>query len=77
MTTRRGMMSDLDLSRAIFRESARSEGGNGCVEAATLDRHHLVRDSRNQRGPVLTFTRPEWAAFINGVKNSAFDLPLE
>lgn len=68
-------MSDLDLTRAIFRKSARSEGGNGCVEAATLDRHQLVRDSKNKGGPVLAFTRPEWAAFINGVKNSAFDLP--
>ncbi|MGI8333074.1 DUF397 domain-containing protein [Actinomadura scrupuli] len=55
--------------------STASEGGNGCVEAATLDRHHLVRDSKHQSGPVLTFTRPKWTAFINGVKNSTFDLP--
>jgi Domain of unknown function (DUF397) len=68
-------MSNLDLSRAVFRKSARSEGGNGCVEAATLDRHHLVRDSKNRSGPVLAFTHPEWAAFINGVKHNAFDPP--
>jgi Domain of unknown function (DUF397). len=70
-------VSDLDLSRAVFRKSARSEGGNGCVEAATLDQHRLVRDSKNQSGPVLAFTRPEWAAFISDVKSNTFDLPTE
>lgn len=70
-------MSDLDLARAVFRKSVHSEGGNGCVEAATLDHHHLVRDSKNQSGPVLTFTRSEWSAFISGVKSSTFDLPIE
>jgi hypothetical protein len=62
-------VSDLDFTRAIFRKSIRSEGGYGCIEAATLD-HHLVRDSKNHNSPVLAFSRPELAAFIIGVKSN-------
>jgi hypothetical protein len=68
-------VSDLDFTRAIFRKSIRSEGANGCIEAATLE-HHLVRDSKNHNGPVLAFTRPEWAAFIIGVQSNSFDRPF-
>jgi hypothetical protein len=32
-----------------------------------------VRDSKNQRGPVLVFTPAEWAAFVAGVKDGEFD----
>ena len=28
----------------------------------------------NTRGPVLEFSRAEWSAFIDGVKNGEFDL---
>jgi hypothetical protein len=33
-----------------------------------------VRDSKNRTGPVLTFTRDEWRAFIGGTKDGEFDL---
>jgi hypothetical protein len=34
----------------------------------------LVRDTKAHDGPVLAFTRDEWAAFIAGVKAGEFDL---
>ena len=33
-----------------------------------------VRDSKDPTKATLTFTRPEWAAFIAGVKTSEFDI---
>jgi hypothetical protein len=47
------------------------EGGS-CVEVASAD-IVLVRDSKDPEGPVLTFTRAEWEAFIQGVKAGEFD----
>lgn len=33
-----------------------------------------VRDSKNPEGPVLTFTRSEWEAFLDGARYGEFDL---
>ena len=33
-----------------------------------------VRDSKDRSGPMLTFTRSEWAAFVAGVKSGEADL---
>jgi hypothetical protein len=55
-------------------------GANGCVEVAAAEHGELVvlvRDSKNQGGPVLEFTRHEWEAFLAGVLNGEFDLPQE
>lgn len=68
-------MPNTDLSRAKFRKSTHSDGGEGCVEAAMLDGLRLVRDSKDPHGPVLAFSGPEWAVFIDGAKSAAFDLP--
>ena len=47
----------------------------GSVEVRALsDGGVSVRDgSDGQDGPVLAFTREEWAAFVAGVKNGEFD----
>lgn len=35
----------------------------------------LIRSSRVDDGPVLSFTHEEWVAFLAGVRNGEFDLP--
>jgi hypothetical protein len=52
-------------------------GGNSvdCVEVAFAQEDVLVRHSRNPDGPVLSFTRSEWRAFLAGTRNGEFDLP--
>lgn len=35
-----------------------------------------VRDSRRDTGPVLNYTHEEWNAFVRGVKDGQFDVPM-
>lgn len=50
-----------------------------CVEVAIDDKGVYVRDSKmnGPDDPVLFFSDAEWAAFLQGVKNSEFDLNQE
>jgi Domain of unknown function (DUF397) len=69
----RGMRAP-DLSRATWRKSRYSNGSGGsCVEIAVLPGAPggydiAVRDSKDPRGPALTFTACHWRAFIAAVK---------
>jgi len=67
-------MAALDLTRAVWRKSARSAGNGNCVEVAVLDAAVAVRDTKDRSGPVLVFTPAEWNAFILGAKDGEFDL---
>lgn len=57
---------------------AKASGDNGgsCVEVMRRsDNSVLVRDTKDHgKGPVLSFTRDEWLAFLNGASNGEFDL---
>ena len=65
----------MNLSRAVWRKSTRSQSNGACVEVAdNLPGTVAVRDSKNPTGPVLTFTPEEWRAFIGGAKDGEFDL---
>jgi hypothetical protein len=33
----------------------------------------LLGDSKNPDGPVLSYTRAEWEAFVTGIKRGEFD----
>jgi hypothetical protein len=58
---------------AEFRKSTFSGAGGDCVEVADGADFVLVRDSKDPGGPVLTFTLPEWKAFVAGVKAGQFE----
>jgi hypothetical protein len=67
------MAADMDLSRAIWRKSRRSNNGGACVEVATnLPGIVAVRDSKNPAEPALVFTPEEWRAFVGGVIDGEF-----
>ncbi len=55
-----------------WKTSSRSGNGGNCVEArSTADVN--VRDSKDRQGPVLTFDRAAWSAFLDGVKSGAIN----
>ena len=53
-----------------MKKSTRSNGGGDCVEVADnlAEAVILVRDSKDNQGPVLTFDHTTWRAFIDDVK---------
>lgn len=60
-----------------FHKSVASSNNGSCVEVKTCTCDEiLVRDSKDPDGPVLSFTRNEWAAFLVGVKGEEFELPV-
>ena len=51
---------------------ARCEEG-ACIEVASSGDGVAMRDSKDQDGPMLRFSRAEWAAFLGGAKAGDFD----
>lgn len=60
---------------AFHKSSSSGTHTDNCVEVGTCDCGIKVRDSKDPEGPVLTFTVPEWEAFLAGARNGEFDLP--
>lgn len=59
---------------AFRKSSASGPWTDNCVEVGTCTCDEIkVRDSKDRGGPVLTFTRAEWDAFVAGVRNGEFD----
>lgn len=60
-------MGDVSIPR--WRKSDRSTTTGNCVEVAdNLPGRVLVRDSKDQAGPALTFAAGAWSNFVQGVK---------
>jgi Domain of unknown function (DUF397) len=51
---------------------ANCEDGS-CVEVASAGDGIAMRDSKDQDGPMLRFSRSEWVAFLAGAKAGDFD----
>ncbi|MFJ5231867.1 DUF397 domain-containing protein [Kitasatospora sp. NPDC088391] len=67
-------MADIDLSGVRWVKSSYSDNGGDCVEVAPAASagHMPVRDSKDPQGPVLLFTRAEYAAFVDAVVAGEF-----
>jgi hypothetical protein len=62
------------LQGVAWRKSRYSNPRGDCVELAKLpDGGIAVRNSRDPGGSVLTYTRAEFDAFVQGVKTGEFD----
>ena len=65
----------MSSTQGSWSKSSFSAQGN-CVEVKVRDGRVLVRDSKDARSPVLSFTYAEWDAFVRGVRAREFDPPI-
>lgn len=65
----------MSAEQPVWKKATASEASSGCVTVAELaDGTRLVRDSKQgESGPILSFTRAEWDAFLDGARNGEFD----
>jgi hypothetical protein len=63
---------NLDSSPIDWRRSRRCDSGT-CVEVARIGESFAVRDSKDLRGPILTFAPAAWEHFVEGVRAGDFD----
>ena len=56
-----------------FQKSSYSGQENNCVEVAThAVSGRAIRDSKDQAGPILTFTPDGWQAVLTGARSEGF-----
>jgi hypothetical protein len=77
-------MTTPDLSHAEWRTSSYSGANGSCVEVAPVPGAGsvavkstdaiAVRDSKDRRGPALTFTNRQWRSFAAGIKAGELSL---
>lgn len=53
--------------------TATMSGGGNCVQVKSKDGMIIVGNSRLSDDPILSYTRDEWAAFLDGTKKGEFD----
>ena len=66
-----GTPVDQTAKRPTWRRGRGCANG-ACVEVAKVDDRYLIRDSKAPNAPVLSFSEPEWEAFIRAVKENEF-----
>jgi uncharacterized protein DUF397 len=60
-------------SNVAWVRSGRCESAQ-CVEVGTSNGQIVLRNSSDPDGPIVTFTKSEWDAFLGGVMDGEFRL---
>jgi hypothetical protein len=57
-------LGNLDIADLHWRKARRSANNGACVEVAAAGLRVLVRDSKDQDGPVMQYSESAWRAFL-------------
>lgn len=60
------------LGKLNWRVALRCNGG-ACIRVAPRGSQIIIGDSKSPNGPVLTYSRDEWLAFVDGIRQGDFD----
>lgn len=67
-------MNTNTMSDGTWRKAKASAHNGGCVEVRQTADGVEVRDTKDRTKAPHSYTRPEWAAFLDGARNGEFDL---
>jgi hypothetical protein len=67
-------MNDMALIPSWRKSSYSNGSGGNCIEVAEIEHGALVRDSKVQQSPVLSFRSDTWSAFVTLVGNADWRL---
>jgi hypothetical protein len=65
------------VSSTPWMKASASDDHGSCVELRRADEAIEVRDTKDRSGPVLRFTRAEFAAWLDGARGGEFDHLLD
>ncbi|WP_308257845.1 DUF397 domain-containing protein [Pseudonocardia lacus] len=65
------------MSSTPWIKASASDDQGSCVELRRHDEAIEVRDTKDRGGPVLRFTRAEFAAWLDGARGGEFDHLLD
>ena len=65
-------LGNLDIADLQWRKARRSANNGACVEVAAAGLRVLVRDTKDQDGPVMRYSSNAWRAFLAHAKADRF-----
>lgn len=65
--------NSLEVGDLQWRTARRSAGNGACVEVAPVAGAILIRDSKDQDGPVVHYPHNSWRTFLGAAKRGRFD----
>ncbi len=63
----------LEVGDLQWRTARRSAGNGACVQVAPVAGAILIRDSKDQQGPVVLYPGNSWRTFLGAAKTGRFD----
>lgn len=66
-------MTNIPDTRQNLWRIAKMSGDSNCVQVRRHDDMIVIGNSRFPDGPFLSYTKDEWAAFLDGAKKGEFD----
>jgi Domain of unknown function (DUF397) len=67
-------ISNPEINDLQWQKARRSVNNGACVEVASVSRQIFVRDSQDQNGPTMRYSKASWKVFLADVKKDQFDL---
>jgi len=65
--------NNLYIADLSWRKARRSANNGACVELASVGGRVLVRDSKDENGPVMGYPGAAWRIFLGAAKTGRFD----
>lgn len=66
-------MATPQIHKEAWKKSSYSAANGDCIEVATTDDEVIaVRDSKDPKGPILSFTKESWASFVAVAQQGGF-----